>query len=119
MSTTTAFDVDALVNSIQARDAETQIGLFADDATITSVDHEHPPSNPAVLTGREQIAPYLRDVCSREMTHAVHDVVLTGDALAYRLDCRYPDGTRVACHAIARLRDGKIVAQHGVQAWDH
>ena len=119
MSTTTAFDVDALVNSIVGRDAETQIGLFAEDAVVTTVDHENPPSNPSVLRGREQIAGLLRDVAGREMTHEVHDVVLTGDALAYRIDCRYPDGTRVACHAIAQIRDGKITSQHGIQTWDH
>jgi ketosteroid isomerase-like protein len=119
MSTTTAFDVDALVRSIEGRDAETQIGLFAQDAVITTVDHEHPPSNPAVSRGREEIATVLRDVFGRDMTHEVHDVVLTGDALAYRLECRYPDGARVSCHAIAQLRDGKIVSQHGVQTWDH
>ncbi|HEX6389042.1 MAG TPA: nuclear transport factor 2 family protein [Solirubrobacteraceae bacterium] len=119
MSTTTAFDVDAFVKSIEGRDAETQIGLYAEDAVVTTVDHEHPPSKPDVVRGREQVAAQLRDVLGRDMTHEVSDVVLTGDALAYRIDCRYPDGTRVACHAIARIRDGKIVSQHGVQAWDH
>lgn len=119
MSTTTAFDVDALVKAIEGRDADTQIGLFAEDAVVTTVDHENPPSSPAVVRGREAIAAFLRDVAGREMTHSVHDVVLTGDALAYRIDCRYPDGTQVACHAIAQIRDGRIVSQHGVQAWDH
>jgi hypothetical protein len=119
MSTTTAFDVDALVKSIEGRDAETQIGLFAQDAVVTTVDHEHPPSNPDVVSGREAIAAHLRDVFGRDMTHEVHDVVLAGDALAYRLECRYPDGTRVSCQAIAQIRDGKIVSQHGIQTWDH
>jgi len=119
MSTTTAFDVDALVRAIEGRDADTQIGLFADDAQLTIVDHEHPPSNPTVASGREEIAAALRDVVGRDMTHKVSDVVLSGDALAYRVNCVYPDGTRVACQAIAVLRGGKIVTQHGVQAWDH
>jgi ketosteroid isomerase-like protein len=119
MSTTTAFDVDAFVKSIESRDAETQVGLFAEDAVVTTVDHEHPPSNPTVARGREEIGAALREVTGRDMTHKVSDVVLTGDALAYRIDCRYADGTRVACHAIAQLRGGKIVSQHGVQTWDH
>ena len=40
------------------------------------------------------------------------------DAIAYTLRCRYPDGTRVLCSATARLRDGVIVEEVGVQAWD-
>jgi ketosteroid isomerase-like protein len=116
---TTTFDVDALARAIEGRDAEAQIAMFTDDAVITTIDHEHPPSAPDVVSGREAIAAQLRDVCSRDMTHEVPDAVLAGDTLAYRIDCRYADGTRVACHATARLRDGRIAAQHGVQAWDH
>lgn len=118
-TTTTTFNTDALVRAIEGRDAEAQLALFADDAVVTTVDHEHPPSAPAVARGRDEIAVVLRDIAGRDMAHEVCDVVLAGDTLAYRIDCRYPDGSRVACHASARLRDGRIVAQHGVQAWDH
>jgi hypothetical protein len=32
--------------------------------------------------------------------------------------CAYADGTRVLCSTIAELRDGRIVSERLVQAWD-
>ena len=32
--------------------------------------------------------------------------------------CCYPDGVRVQCLGAMRLRDGRIVEQTTVQAWD-
>jgi hypothetical protein len=36
----------------------------------------------------------------------------------YQVACAYPDGTRVFCSTIAELRDGRIVRERVVQAWD-
>jgi hypothetical protein len=123
MSTTTTapstFDLDALRTAMEQRDAEGQIALYADDATITSVDHATPPSAAAVLSGRDAIAAQLRDVCAREMTHRVREAFVAGDRLVVQLDCAYPDGTQVRCLSLARLRDGRIAEQLLVQAWDH
>jgi hypothetical protein len=122
MSTTTtpsSFDLDALRTAMEQRDAEGQIALYADDSTVTVVDHTTPPSAPTVLQGRDAIAAHVRDTCSREMTHRVGDAFVTGERLAIQLDCTYPDGTRVRCLSLARLRDGRIAEQQIVQAWDH
>ncbi|WP_320672124.1 nuclear transport factor 2 family protein [Patulibacter defluvii] len=119
MSTTAAFDLPAFVAAIEARDAETQIALFAEDAVVTTCDHEHPPSRPLVARGRDEIAAQLRDVVGRDMTHRVTDALVTDDRLVYALDCAYPDGTHVHCQVIAQLADGRISAQSGVQTWDH
>ena len=85
---------------------------------IEAVDHERPPSRPHTLTGREAIAAHLTEVCAREMTHRV--VAATGDGahVAYQVACTYPDGTRVLCSTLAELRDGRIVRERVVQAWD-
>jgi ketosteroid isomerase-like protein len=122
MSTTavpSTFDLDALRTAMEQRDAEGQIALYADDATITAIDHTTPPSSPAVLTGRDAIAAHLRGVCERDMTHRVGEAFVAGDRLVVQLDCAYPDGTRVRCLSLARLRDGRIAEQEIVQAWDH
>ncbi len=37
---------------------------------------------------------------------------------AYTLRCTYADGTKVVCAATAIVRDGLIVREVGVQAWD-
>jgi len=118
MTTTTTFDTAALRRGIESRDAAALLELYADDATIEIADAEHPPSAPRRVEGREAIAAHLGDVFGRDMTHHVDLVALGADAVGYVLRCRYPDGTRVLCSAVAELRDGRIAREVGVQAWD-
>jgi ketosteroid isomerase-like protein len=116
--TTTQFDLAALSRATESRDAEAQLALYADDAVIQIVDRDHQPSNPLVIQGREQIRAYLEDLYGREMTHRVERALLGSAGAAYILGCAYPDGTRVRCSMVLDLRDGLIVRQDGVQAWD-
>jgi len=119
MSTTTTNILDTIRAATEARDAEALSALYADDAAVTVVDRSTPPSTPHVLHGHGEVVAYLRDSCSREMTHEVRDTVLGGDRLAFTTHCRYPDGTRVLCATIADLDGkGRIVNQTIVQAWD-
>jgi hypothetical protein len=94
------------------------LAWYAEDATLTLVDRDHPPSAPTVLTGRARIGDYYRDICGRNMDHRVRDAVATADRLAYAQHRRYPDGTRVLCVTVAAVRDGKISSQTATQAWD-
>jgi len=115
---TRAVDLVALRTALEASDAETLIGLYADDAELQVIDRINQPSKPLIFQGKEAIAGYWRDVCGRQMAHTVEHVVAAGDTLAYSEACRYPDGTRVQCIAFLDLLGGKIVRQRGVQAWD-
>jgi ketosteroid isomerase-like protein len=112
------FDVAALRGAFAGRDAAALLSLYADDATIELIDAQHSPSDPRRLSGREQIQAHLEDVFSRDMTHAVDIVAASPDALGYSLRCTYADGMKVVCVANAELRDGRIVREVGVQAWD-
>jgi hypothetical protein len=119
MSTATAaFDTEALKRAVESRDAEGQLGLFAEDATVEVVDKENPPSRPLTISGRDAIREFLVDVASRDMTHSVSELVVTGGHGAYSVDCKYPDGTRVLCMATIELSDGRIQRQRGIQVWD-
>jgi hypothetical protein len=118
MTTATQFDLNAFTRAMEARDAAGQLAAYGDDATITTVDATHPPSNPDVLRGREAIGGMLSDVASRPMTHEVTEAMQDGDRIAIQLACRYDDGTRVLCSCVGRVRDGKIAEQTIVQAWD-
>lgn len=118
MSITTTSTTDDLRRAVEGRDADAILGLYADDAAIEIVDAANPPSSPRRLTGRAEIEAHLRDVYARDMTHEVDLVAQSADTLAYAVRCAYPDGTRVVCSAIARLRDGRIVREVVVQAWD-
>ena len=118
MSTATTFDTDELRRAIEERDAAAQLAMFADDAEIVLVDKGNMPSHPHRISGRAAIQEYLEDVYGRDMTHKVAGLVTDGENASYTIHCSYPDGTRVLCMAALELRDGQIVRQTGLQAWD-
>lgn len=113
-----ALDFEAMRHAIENLDAETLVGLYADDAEMHSVNRYTPPSSPKVLRGKEEIAEHLRDVCGRAMTHRIENEVVGEDRISFNEACEYPDGTRVLCAATLEVRDGKISRQVNVEAWD-
>jgi hypothetical protein len=115
---TSTIDVAALRRAYADRDAAGLLALYGEDATVEIVDAQNTPSHPRVLQGREAIGAHLEDVFTRDMTHAVDIVAASPDALGYSVRCTYADGMKVVCVANAELRDGKIVRELGVQAWD-
>ena len=107
-----------LHRAIEERDADTLVGCYAEDAELQTVNRDTTPSSPRVLRGKEEISEYLRDVCAREMTHRVENEVVGEKRIAFNEVCEYPDGTRVLGAETLELRDGKIVRQVNVEAWD-
>lgn len=116
--TTGGLDFEAMRRAIEQLDAEALVGLYADDAQIRIVNKNTTPSSPFELRGKEKITGYLRDVCGRTMTHRVEGEVVGEDRVAFNEACEYPDGTRVLAATMLDLRDGKIVRQVNVEAWD-
>lgn len=112
------FDVARFCAAAEARDAETQVSMYAPDAVVTIADRINQPGAPQVLRGRDEIAGWLHDVCGREMTHHVQHSVADTTGAAFSEACRYSDGTNVQCATVLRLADGHIVDQVVVQAWD-
>ncbi|MBZ0161081.1 MAG: nuclear transport factor 2 family protein [Notoacmeibacter sp.] len=110
--------LDHLRHGIETRDATEIAGLYADNAVMQIIDQTHPPSNPQRIEGRKQIAAFFDDICGREMTHKVRDVLSDDGHLAFCEECEYPDGTHVFMSAFAELANGRIVKQTNVQAWD-
>ncbi|WP_077797197.1 nuclear transport factor 2 family protein [Streptomyces sp. JHA26] len=117
-STGPGFDIEALRRGIEEETAETLLSLYADDAEVRIVDRYTQPSSPKVLHGRDEIAELLDDVYSRDMTHRLENCVVQGDQAAFTESCAYPDGARVLAESMMSLRDGKIVRQTMIQAWD-
>jgi ketosteroid isomerase-like protein len=111
-------DFEDLRRAQEQRDLDAMLNLYADDAQIHIVNRNTPPSSPHVLRGKEAIAEYLRDVFSREMSHTIENEVLGEDRLAFNVACEYPDGTRVLASENVEVRDGKVVRQVEVLAWD-
>jgi len=117
-TSTGTFDIEAMSRAIEERDAATQLEMFAENAEVVAYDKDHPPASPQTARGKDEIGKVLDDVFSRDMKHRVFGAVVSGDRAAYGIECEYPDGNRVTCAALLDLRDGKIVRQVGLQAWD-
>lgn len=116
--TRSGFDFEAMCRAVEQLDADLLLNLYADDAELRVINRNATPSNPRELRGKEQIAEYLRDVCGRAMTHRIEREVLGDDRIAFNEECEYPDGTRVTAATTLEVRDGKIVGQVNVEAWD-
>ncbi|MGP4045893.1 nuclear transport factor 2 family protein [Streptomyces sp. 2A115] len=112
------FDTEALRRGIEGQDAAALLSLYADDAELRVVDRNSQPSHPKVMHGREQIREMFDDVYSRDMTHKLEECVVQGDHVAYTESCQYPDGVKVLANSMMSLRNGKIVDQTVLQAWD-
>jgi ketosteroid isomerase-like protein len=108
----------AIKNAIEARDGRTLAGFYADHAVTRIVDRNNPPSRPREIKGRAAITAFWDDICGRAMTHRVDTSIADGDRLAFTQACTYPDGAKVFCVAVLELKDGLIVDQTVVQAWD-
>jgi ketosteroid isomerase-like protein len=111
-------DFEVLRRAEEQRDLDAMLELYADDAEVRIVDRSTPPSSPHVLRGKGEIAEYLRDVFGREMSHNIENEVVGEDRVAFNVACEYPDGTRVLAAQNLDVRDGKIVRQVDVVAWD-
>lgn len=111
-------DPSTLSKAIESRDADGVLAWYADDATLTVLDKDHPPAAPLMLSGTGEIGAYYRDVCGRNIRHEVRDLLSTTDGLAYTQHCRYPDGTAVVCVTVAATRAGRITSQTAIQVWD-
>ena len=115
---TSVFDFEALRQAIENLDANRLVSLYADDAEMLTVNRYTTPSSPKVLKGKEEIAEHLRDVCGRAMTHRVENEVIGENRVAFNEACEYPDGTRVLAAMTLDIRNGKVMRQVNVEAWD-
>lgn len=118
MLQTKAVDGAAIKKAIEGRDGRMLASFYADDAVVRVIDRNNPPSKPREIHGKQAIATFWDDICSRAMTHKVDVTIAEGDRLAFTQACAYPDGTRVFCAAILDLSGDRIARQTVVQAWD-
>jgi ketosteroid isomerase-like protein len=113
-----SLDFEALRHAIKESDYDALVAFYAEDAEFRTFNKNSPPSSPMVLHGKEEISEMLRDVCGRAMAHHVEDEVLGENRVAFNEACEYPDGLKVLTASTLELRDGMIVRQTNVEAWD-
>ncbi len=110
--------LDALRSGYRDRDVQKVMSAYAEDVECTVVNRNNPPSRPLVLRGRAALRRMIEDICSREMTHGIRDVVAGEGSLAYRVECRYPDGCNVVGLYMATIEKGLIVREYSIDCWD-
>jgi hypothetical protein len=106
----------ALKRAIEGRDDRKLASFYSDDAEITVIDRNNPPSHPRRLSGQATIADFWADVCGRDMTHSVDIGPSENGRMAFTEACAYPDGTKVFCASVMELDHGRIRRQTVVQA---
>ena len=113
-----SLDFEAMRRAIEESDYDALVALYADDAEFSTVNKNSTPSSPMVLRGKEEISELLRDVCGRAMAHHVEGEVVGENRVAFNEACEYPDGLKVLTASTLELRDGMIVRQTNIEAWD-
>lgn len=113
-----SLDFEAMRRAIEGSDYDALVSFYADDAELRMVNKDSTPSSPTVLRGKDEISELLRDVCGRAMTHHVEDEIVGENRVSFHEACEYPDGVRVLGATTMELRNGKIVRQTNVEAWD-
>ena len=117
--TNTNLTINGLRKAVETRNAASLKGYYADDAVLTIIDNDNPPSKPRTIKGAKEIGAFLDDVYSRDMTHTIDMGLIDGNKLAFIQGCKYGDGTCVIASNTAELGPNGIVRQTTVQAWDN
>ena len=118
MTTTTRFDLSAMIAAIEGDDPTAQAAAYAHDAVIEVQNRDHGPADPLILRGREAVRALLVDVAARKLEHRVQRAVADDRTGALQVRCRYPDGASVICSTAFDLLDGQITRETRLEVWD-
>jgi len=116
--TRTAFDFAAFQRALEAWDLDALLELYDGDVELRQIDKESPPSSPRIVRGKAALEEIYREIATRGLDSRIGDVVSGDDRVAYAVTCRYPTGECVYSQSMLDVRDGRIVRQVEVQAWD-
>ena len=111
-------DFEALRHAIERCDLDLILGFYAEEANLSLVNADVPQASAFELSGKAEIAKYLRAAFGRETSHRVEGEIVGEDRVTFREACKYPDGGLVLVETTLEVRDGKIVRQVDVVARD-
>ena len=104
-------DPEALRLCIERCDPDLLLGFYADDAELSVVAADVPPTSFFELSGKSEVAKHLHAVYGQRASHRVERVVMGEGRVKFREACEYPDGSRVLVETTLEVRDGRIVRQ--------
>jgi ketosteroid isomerase-like protein len=112
------FDFAAFKRAFEHKDFDSWVSFYADDAEWLECRHSSPPRSPNRMIGKRQIVVFLRGICDADLGITLGDEVIGEDRVAFNVDCALSDGRHIFEHVIAYVRDGQILRQVDVEAWD-
>jgi hypothetical protein len=113
-----AFDFEGFRAAFEARDVAAWVAHYAPEAEWLEYRHDAPPRSPHRMSGRAQILRFLEAIGQADIQLRVSDEVVTRNRVAFLVTVAFPDGRRVLEHVMLYLRDGLIVRQVDIEAWD-
>ena len=113
-----AFDFDSFRAALEARDVARWLPFYADDAEWLEYRHGNPPRAPDVTRGRAAIGRYIEEIAASRIALAISNEVLGEHRAAFTITVLRADGRRIIENVIVDHRDGRIVRQLEVEAWD-
>ncbi len=113
-----AFDLAGYRDASVALDAERWLSYYAADAQWSEYRHANPPRSPHVMRGHREIGEFLSAVTNEPLTLSFDNEVLDQRRAAFTLTVTLGDGRRIIENVIIEHREGKIVKQIDVEAWD-
>jgi hypothetical protein len=116
--TTNGLDFEALRRAIERCDFDLMLGFYAEDAKLSIVNAGASQASPFELSGKAEIAKYLRAVFGQGASHRVEREVVGKNRVMFREVSEYPDGSRVRVKTTLEVPDGKIVRQVDVVSQD-
>lgn len=105
-------------NALEQCNIDELMHYYTEDAQLTVIDQNHPPSQPLELKGRDAIRSFYDKVEAKEHNHKVDAEVYDDNHLAFTETCEFEDGAKVAMSSMCELRNGQIVKEKMIQAWD-
>lgn len=113
-----AFDLEEYADAVVGLDAERWLAFYDAEAEWIEYRHADPPRSPHVMCGVEEIGRFLRGVCAAPLAIEVDNLVADDHGAAFTLTVTRPDEGRIIENVILEHRDGRIVRQIDVEAWD-
>ena len=104
--------------AFEAKDVARWLAFYSEDAEWVEYRHTDPPRSPNVMRGREEIGAFIERVAEMPLTLELGNEVLGEERIAFACTVTFTEGDRIIEHVIADVRDGRIVRQVDVEAWD-
>ncbi len=112
------FDFAAFREAFEARDAARWLAFYAPDAEWLEYRAANPPRAPNVMRGHDEIEALLRGVAAAAIEITIENEVLDVRRAAFTIIVEREDGRRIVEKTIIDHRDGLVVRQIDVEAWD-